>query len=278
MAIEQKNIVFRVVTSSPARVGAFASLLGPERVEQIAPHFTEDVIRKPNNKRAIDWPIEMSERKALQDLAALMVLSYINHTVETGKIGDVKVDGKRVIRIYSDSINIAFVDDMSDETTMILEKPKNLARWMADREHGAMDLSDKNFEICTALTAIDMTDPTVHPTTLLIRIAGKHKPFTMEDVKAYVKKYGEENVLKSANGISFINEDTELFDTQYPLKVYAQTDPALPPTLLFELPTWDHLSQKDRSRILYGAIPEALDLLISRFTPSYPRSIDDGRK
>ena len=220
MAIERNNYRLDVVTSSPARTDAFRTLLGPQRVRQVLPHFTEDVIRKPDAQKPHEWPMEMAERKALQDVAALMVLSYVNQTVETGHIEDVHVKGRRVIRLYSDTVNIAFADDMSDEQTMILEKPKSVAQWLTDTKNGAMVMSGKNFEICTALTAIDMTDTTLHPTTILIRISGKMKPFTTGDVRQFIQKYGEENILKSASGISFINEK-QIFLT--PANLYGYT-------------------------------------------------------
>jgi len=278
MAIERNNYRLDVVTSSPARTDAFRTLLGPQRVRQVLPHFTEDVIRKPDIQKPHEWPMEMAERKALQDIAALMVLSYVNQTVETGHVEDVHVKGRRVIRLYSDTVNIAFADDTSDEQTMILEKPTSVARWLTDTKNGAMVMSGKNFEICTALTAIDMTDTTLHPTTILIRISGKMKPFTTADVRQFIQKYGEENILKSASGISFINEQADLFDTSQPLRVYTQMDSLNPPNLMFELPNWTTLAQKDRLRILYGAIPEALNMVVDNFHPAYPPNANNGRK
>lgn len=278
MAIERNNYRLDVVTSSPARADAFRTLLGPDRVRQILPHFTEDIIRKPNLQKPHEWPMEMAERKALQDIAALMVLSYVNQTVETGHLEDVPIDGKRVIRLYSDTVNTAFATDTSNEINMILEKPKSIPQWLSDPKQGVMAMSGKNFEICTALTAIDMTDPTLHPTTILIRINGSMKPFTIADVKQFILKYGEENILKSASGISFINDHADLFDTNEPLKIYIQTDADASPNLLFELPTWDTLPQKDRLRLLYGALPEALDMIIDNFHPAYPPKTQNGRK
>lgn len=277
MAIERNNYRLDVVTSSPARTDAFRTLLGSERVRQVLPHFTEDVIRKPDAQKPHEWPMEMAERKALQDIAALMVLSYVNQTVETGHVEDVHVKGTRVIRLYSDTVNIAFANETSDEQTIILEKPTSVARWLTDTKNGAMIMSGKNFEICTALTAIDMTDTALHPTTILIRINGKMKPFTTSDVRQFIQKYGEENILKSASGISFINEKADLFDTDEPLRVYTQVDPEIPPNLLFELPNWSALAQKDRLRILYGAIPEALDIVTNNFHPAYPPNGKNGR-
>jgi hypothetical protein len=104
----------------------------------------------------------------------------------------------------------------------------------------------------------------------------KMKPFTIHDVKKFIEKYGEDSILKSASGISFINKDPDLFETQEPLKVFIQTDTTAPPTLLMQYPNWDHLTQKDRVRLLYGAIPEVIDTMSTNFTPSYPSSI--GRK
>lgn len=270
MASPERTILFQVVTSSDARVDAFTQLLGRENVEKVPPHFTEDIIRKPVNSNVAEWPIEMAERKAMQDISALMVLSYVNGVVETGRIGDIQTSGKRMIRLYSDTINIAYDHDINDENTVVLEKPKNIASWLADREKGAMALSGKNTELCTGLTAIDMSDPTVHPATILIRTAVRVRPFTPTDVRAFIERHGEESVLKSASGVSFINETVELFDTDSPLRTYIQTDPSQPPTLLFELPTWGHLTLADRTRILYGAIPEAIDTLLTHFQPSYP--------
>ncbi len=273
MAIEQNNYRLDVVTSSPARTDAFRTLLGENRVRQVLPHFTEDIIRKPTSVNIAEWPMEMAERKAMQDISALMVLSYINQTVETGHKEDVHVNGKRVIRLYSDTINIVYDKTMSDESSVIMEKPKNIALWMADREKGALGLSGKQAELCTALTAIDMTDPTVHPATLLIRTAIKMRPFTIKDIQEFVAQHGEESVLKSASGISFINDSVELFDTESPLRTYIQEDPDQPPTLLYEYPTWGHLTKEDRVRILYGAIPEAIESLVTRFQPAYPSNV-----
>jgi hypothetical protein len=123
-----------------------------------------------------------------------------------------------------------------------------------------------------------MTDPTVHPTTTLVRITGKMKPFMLSDVKKFISKYGEDAVLKSASGISFINQEADLFDTTEPLKIYTQTDTAVPPSLLLQYPTWDHLTQKERIRILYGAIPEVVTAMTANFIPSYPPSVTQGRK
>ena len=152
MASPERHIDLHVVTSADARVAAFASVLGQENVHKVLPHFTEDIIRKPVNSNVAEWPIEMAERKAMQDISALMVLSFVNGVVETGHIGDIQTDGKRVIRLYSDTINIAFDKDISDETAVVLEKPKSIPLWLADRERGAMALSGKNTEICTGLT------------------------------------------------------------------------------------------------------------------------------
>jgi len=270
MALTERPLHFHIVTSSPARTKAFASLLGEDRVHQVMPHFTEDTIRKPVNSQVAEWPIEMAERKAMQDISALMVLSYVNGILETGQVGDVHVDGERVIRIYSDTINIAYDKDISDETTKVLEKPANIASWLADRERGALALSGKRTELCTGLTAIDMTDPTVHPTTILVRTAVKMKPYTVKDIQEFIKRHGEESILKSASGVSFINETVELFDTSSPLRTYIQTDPNDQPVLLYEYPTWDHLTRDDRLRILYGAIPEAIEALVTMFKPAYP--------
>ncbi len=270
MAPTERSIKFHVVTSAPARAKAFASLLGEDRVVQIKPSFTEDNIRKPVNSQHAEWPVEMAEHKAFQDVAALFVRSYLNNTVDTGYEGDIAVDGERIIRLYSDTINIAYAGDTTDDTTVVLEKPKNLAVWMADRERGAMALSGKHTELCSAITAIDMSNPNVTPNTVLVRTTIKMKPFTPQDIKKFVEKHGENAIMKSASGISFINSTVELFDTAYPLRTYIQTDPNLPPSLLFELPTWDHLTREDRIRILYGAIPEAVQMLVAHFPPAKP--------
>lgn len=270
MAQSERPVHFHIVTSSPARTNAFASLLGSDRVHQVLPHFTEDIIRKPVNVNVAEWPLEMAERKAMQDISALMVRSYINGAVETGSAGDIHTDGERVIRIYSDTINITYDKDIFDNTAVVNEKPKNIAQWMSDRTNGALGMSGKNTELCTALTAIDMTDASVHPTTVLVRTAIKMKPFTMADVQEFVKKHGADSILKSASGISFVNDTVELFDTQSPLRTYIQTNPDEPPTLLYEYPTWDHLTHEDRLRILYGAVPQAIEQLITNFQPAYP--------
>lgn len=270
MASPERPVHFQIVTSADARINAFAQILGRDNVEKVPPHFTEDVIRKPVNTNVAEWPIEMAERKAMQDISALMVLSFVNGVVETGRLGDIQTDGKRVIRLYSDTINIAYDHDISDDTAVVLEKPKGIATWLADREKGAMALSGKVTELCTGLTAIDMSDPTVHPATIEIRTIAKMKPYTMEDVKQFIKKHGEESVIHAASGISFINDTVELFDTESPLRTYIQTDPNQQPTLLFELPTWGHLTLEDRTRLLYGAIPEAITALLDQFKPAYP--------
>lgn len=278
MAIERTNFRLDVVTSSPARTDAFRTLLGEQRVRQVLPHFTEDIIRKPTNVNIAEWPLEMAERKAMQDVTALMVLSYVNQTVETGHQEDIPIDGKRVIRLYSDTINITYDKTMSDESAIIMEKPKNIASWMSDRERGAMALSGKQTELCTALTAIDMTDPTVHPATILIRTSVKMKVFTVKDIQEFLSRHGEQAILKSASGISFVNDTVELFDTESPLRTYIQTDPDKPPTLLYEYPTWNHLTREERLRILYGAIPEAIDSLVTQFQPAYPSTTGRSTK
>jgi hypothetical protein len=281
MTAERKNLHLDIVTSSPARSLAFQMLLGPDRVRQVQPLFTEDVMRKPVStveSQPAEWPMQVAEHKAFQDLAAHIVNSYLTSTVEEGRLGDIKKDDGRLIRIYSDTVNIAYAGDTSDSTAIVLEKPKNLAQWLADSQYGAMSMSGKNFEICTALTAIDMTDPSVHPTTTLVRIAGKMKPFTIADVKTFISKYGEDAVLKSASGISFINTEADLFETSEPLKIYIQKDTAVPPSLLLQYPTWEHIGQKERIRILYGAIPEVVSSLSENFTPSYPQGVSQGRK
>lgn len=270
MVHTERPIHFHIVTSSPARTNAFASLLGSDRVHQVLPHFTEDIIRKPVNVNVAEWPLEMAERKAMQDISALMVRSYINGAVDTGHAGDVHTQGDRVIRLYSDTINITYEKNIFDDTAVVNEKPKNIATWMSDRVNGAMGMSGKNTELCTAITAIDMTDASVHPTTVLIRTAIKFKPFTIQDVQAFVQRHGAESILRSASGISFVNDTVELFDTSAPLRTYIQTNPDEPPTLIHEYPTWDHLTHDERLRILYGAIPEAIEQLITNFQPAYP--------
>lgn len=270
MSPTERSIEFHVVTSAPARAQAFATLLGEDRVKQVKPHFTEDNIRKPVSSQHSEWPVEMAEHKAFQDMASLLVHSYLNGVVTTGHEGDIRIDGKRIIRLYSDTINIAYAGDTSDDVTMVLEKPKDIKTWIVDRERGAMALSGKHTELCSAITAIDMTNPNVTPNTVLVRTTVKMKTFTPDDVKRFVDRHGENAVMKSASGISFINSSVELFDTNYPLRTYIQTDPNLPPSLVFELPTWGHLSREDRVRILYGAIPEAIQTLVSNFPAAKP--------
>ncbi len=276
MAHIERQTQFQVVTSANARVEAFRSILGKNRVVRVPPAFTEDGMIKPINHQPAEWPMETSQRKAFQDIAANMVRSYLSGVVETGLEGDIAVDNKRVIRLYSDTINIVYAGDTRDEATVVLEKPKSIHEWLTDPVRGAMALSGKNTEVCTALTAIDMTDPKAHPATILVRTTFKVKPFTIEDAKQFVSTHGEESILKSASGVSFINNTVELFDTTAPLRTYIQTDANLPPNLLFELPTWDHLTQQDRLRILYGAIPEALNILVQQFQPAKPQ-IHNGR-
>lgn len=270
MAQSERQTQFQIVTSAKARAEAFSSLLGKQHVTQVLPHFTEDIMRKPINTQPAEWPIEMAETKAFQDIAALYVLSYLDGTINTGVLGETKPDGNRTIRIYSDTINIAYSNESTDDITMVLEKPKNIDTWVIDRERGALALSGKHTELCTALTAIDLTDPTVHPRTILMRTAVKMKPFTQEDIEKFITRHGEDAILKSASGISFINESVELFDTSYPLRIYIQTDPNVPPSLVTELPTWDHLTQEQRQRILYGAIPESIHTLTHQFPDARP--------
>ena len=273
MPHQERTTHFQIVTSAKARVNAFESIIGKDRVHQILHLFTEDEMLKPINHQPAEWPTEMSQRKAFQDVAANMVRSYLTGVIDSAKIGDIPLDNQRVIRLYSDTINIVYAGETSDDMTTVLEKPISINQFVYDRERGAMALSGKYTEVCTGLTAIDITDPNAHPATILVRTTFKAKPFTKDDVKKFVERHGEHSILKSASGISFINDTVELFDTSSPLRTYVQTDPNLPPMLLFELPTWGHLTQADRQKLLYGAIPEALRILLSSFPTSNPNLV-----
>src|SRR5690349_1295096 len=120
MPFEQRSIKLDIVTSSPARTNAFKTLLGADRVEQVTPRFTEAVLRKPVNSSPAEWPVEMAEGKALQDIAALFVLSATNTIASEGLVGDLNTNNERKIRIYSDTVQVVFAGDTTDETRVVL--------------------------------------------------------------------------------------------------------------------------------------------------------------
>lgn len=268
MVLQERPIHFDVVTSSSSRYNAFANLLGAEKVRQVPFHFTEEVIRKPVNHQPAEWPFEIAEQKALQDVSALLTIAATNEIARENLIGSLTTDGKQTIRLYSDTVQVVFDNDVSDDGVMILEKPKDLSQWLNDRERGAMAQSGKRFEIATALTGIDLTNPNAHPATILVRFAGKMRPYTMEDIQAILKNHGPQDIMTVAGGISIQNGGTGLYDKSYPLRCYIQTDPNSQPSLAFELPTWVDADIPTLQRYVYGAVPQAVTTLLSRIENS----------
>lgn len=261
MAIERLDIV----TSSPARHDSFVRLLPHTDVRRLDPRFTEELIQQPLNVQPAEWPMEMAERKALQDLAAAYVLATTDEAAHQGMVAEIgKSTEARHIRMYSDTITVSYAGETSDETPTVLEKPKDIASWFKDKERGALALSGKNIEICTALTAIDAKNPNAPPVTILVRIATKMSPYTLEDVKRVIEKHGPQAVLTTAGGISLWNGGTPLYDGSIPLKIYLQTDPLQQPVLVNEIRGWQQLDNDHLKQMLYGAVPEAMESMIRK--------------
>lgn len=269
MAIKnERPIYLDVVTSSKERVMAFRSLLPPDRVRQIQPRFTETVIHKPVNSSPSEWPFEVAREKALQDITGLLVQGIVNNTAYEGLLGNVSTRSGRTIRLYSDTVQVSYNADAPDETPKILERPISIEHWLTDPENGALSQSGKNFEICTALTGIDLTNPAAHPSTILIRVTGKMRPYDMGDVMNVIHRHGERDITMAAGGVSIQNGGTELYDKTQPLRFYIQKDPNQQPQLIFEIHSWDHLDISTLRRFVYGAIPEALDTLVTQIDNS----------
>lgn len=255
MAIEQLD----VVSSSPARTHSFELLLPNTKIRQIKPRFTEELMPRPLNVDASEWPMEMAEQKALQDVTAVLVLAATKQLAGDNLMAEINEAGPgRHLRIYSDTITIRHD---GDTPPIVLEKARDLVSWMQDKEHGALALSDKEVEICTGITAIDMKNPDSHPATVLVRIRTKMKPYTMQDVQDIIDKHGPQAVLTTAGGISIWNGGTHLYDGSIPLKVSLQTDQFSPSVLINEIHDWQDMDKEKLKQILYGAIPEAMDSL-----------------
>lgn len=255
MAIERLD----VVSTSRARHDSFARLLPKTDVRQINPRFTEELMQKPLSIQPSEWPMEMAERKALQDITAVMVLGTINSITDQNLIKETGSTGEgKHLRIYSDTISIAYDNN---QKPIVLEKPRDLISWFQDREKGAMALSDKNIEICTGITGIDMKNPDAHPATVLVRIIAKMRPYTINDVNTIIEKHGAQAILTTAGGISIWNGGTSCYDGTVPLKIYLQNDPQETPIFINEIPNWQQLDGESIKQILYGAIPEAMDSL-----------------
>lgn len=260
MAIERLD----VVSSSPARTHTFELLYPDAKVRQIKPRFTEELMPRPLSVQPSEWPMEMAERKMLQDVVAVLVQAasqtipndHILH--EVGSPGE----GKH-LRIYSDTITISQAAAPGDKPT-VLEKPRDLVSWFHDKEHGALALSDKHIEICTGITGIDMKNPDSHPATVLVRIVAKMRPYTIQDINSIIEKNGPQAVLTTAGGISIWNGGTSLYDGTVPLKIYLQTDPQEHPVIIKEIPGWQQLDKEYLKQILYGAIPEAMGALTNK--------------
>lgn len=264
----ERPIYLDVVTTSQERVMAFRSILSPERVRQIPPGFTETIIHKPVNSSPSEWPFEVAREKALQDITGLLVQGVVNKAACEGLLGDISSRPGRTIRLYSDTVQVSYNADAPDDIPKILEKPISVEHWITDAENGALSQSGKNFEICTALTGIDLTDPAAHPATVLVRVAGKMRPYDLSDVMDVIHTHGERDVTMAAGGVSIQNGGTQLYDKTEPLRCYIQKDPNLQPQLLFEIPTWDHLDLATLRRFVYGAVPEALDSLLTQIDNS----------
>jgi hypothetical protein len=257
MAIERLD----VVSSSRARTDSFARLLPDAEVRQITPRFTEELMQKPLSREPSEWPMEMAEQKALQDITAVMVLGTINNMADQNLLAEVGSNTEgRHIRVYSDTISIAH-NGNPEGKPIVLEKPRDLATWFQDREKGAMALSDKHIEICTGITGIDMKNPDSHPATVLVRIVAKMRPYSMGEVNDIIEKHGAQAILTTAGGISIWNGGTKLYDGDVPLEIYLQTDPLTTPVKVNEIPDWQKLDGEQLKQILYGAIPEAIDSL-----------------
>ncbi len=197
----------------------------------------------------------------LQDVVAVLVQAA-SQTIPNDRIlGEVGSPGEgKHYRIYSDTITVAHGEHEGDKPT-VLEKPRDLVSWFHDKEHGALALSNKNIEICTGITGIDMKNPDSHPATVLVRIVAKMRPYSIQDINSIIEKNGAQAVLTTAGGISIWNGGTSLYDGSVPLKIYLQTDPLENPTMIKEIQDWQQLDKEYLKQILYGAIPEAMDSL-----------------
>jgi len=261
MAIERLDIV----STSSARQDSFARLLPKADVRQIKPRFTEELMPRPLNVQPAEWPMEMAEQKALQDLTAVMVLGISDELASKNMLKEVgSTTEGRHIRIYSDTITISYSADAADDTPTVLEKPRDLVSWFTDKDRGALALSGKNVEICSGITGIDMKNPDSYPATVLVRIVAKMRPYGMEDINNIIEKHGPQAVLTTAGGISLWNGGTSLYDGNIPLKIYLQTDPFEQPQLINEIHNWQQMDNDSIKQILYGAVPEAMDSLLHK--------------
>lgn len=252
-----------VVTSSPARHHSFELLLPDVVVKRESPGFTEELIEKPLGKKPSEWPMEMAQQKAFQDLAVQYVLHSTRQTIESGLVGEIPQEGNgRHLRIYSDTITVSHDAKDGEPVDRVLHKPQDIASWFKDKENGVMALSGKQIEICTAITAIDTKNPATHPATILVRIGAKMKPYELEDVKQIIEKHGAQAVLTTAGGISIWNGGTALYEGDVPLTISIQTDPLQDPIQVRKIPNWQKLDNESIKQILYGAIPEAMDSLL----------------
>lgn len=259
------NLRVTMVTSSAARHHSFEMLLPNIPVRRLDPRFTEELIPAPLNSQPSEWPMEMAERKAFQDITARFMLAALDTEVHENLIKEIGgPDVDHHLFIYSDTITVSYAGETSDETPKVLNKPKDLASWFQDKEEGALALSGKNIEICTALTAIDMKHPDAHPITILVKITAKMKPYTLSDVRQLIEIHGPQAVLTTAGGISIWNGGTSLYDGTVPLKVYLQSDPRDQPVLVNEIRNWQTLDTEQLKQILYGAVPQAMGALLTR--------------
>jgi len=268
MVLPERNIQFDIVSTSNARYNAFANLLGHERVRLVPPKFSEHVIRKPVNRHPAEWPFEVAEHKALQDITATLVIAATNEIARDHELGDIRGENGQTVRLYSDTVQVVYDNDISDGSVKVLEKPPGIKEWLEDTEEGAMAQSGKCFEITTALTGIDITNPNAHPATILVRFAGKMKPYTREDVEAIITNFGPQEVMTVAGGISIQNGGTTLYDKTYPLTCYIQTDPNSEPVEIFQLPAWEDVDLLTLQRYVYGAVPEAITILLEQIDRS----------
>lgn len=256
MAIERID----VVSTSPARHDSFARLLPHADVRQLNPRFTEELMQRPLNVQPAEWPMEMAERKALQDVVAVMVQAASGKLASENVIKEIgSTTEGRHLRLYSDTITISYAAETSDETPRVLEKPRDLVSWFTDKDNGALALSGKNVEICTGITAIDMKNLDSHPATVLVRIVAKMRPYGIEEIQKIIEKNGPQAVLTTAGGISIWNGGTALYEADTPLKIFLQTDPFQQPVLINEINGWQKLDSETLKQILYGAVPEAMD-------------------
>lgn len=253
-----------IVTSSPARHHSFSMLLPDIQVDRIDPHFTEELIDKPLNIRPAEWPMEMAQHKALQDLAVMYAIGSTNKTIEDGKIGETESLKGKHIRVYSDTITVSYKGNDPNEVPRSLEKPQDLISWFKDKENGAMALSGKTVQICTALTAFDVNNPLSHPVTILVRIDAKMRTYALEDVKKIIDNHGPQAILSTAGGISIWNGGTSLYDGTVPLRISIQSDAHQEPVPVSEIPDWQKLDGEKIKQILYGAVPESLEMLLAK--------------